>query len=543
MQEPTPTNKVSRTKRRVAVLLMASTGLLLAGAGTAAFAVSGGGYSPNQQGCQQTDSDYDTPTGQTYAGCHNTQLNVESGQTSQGNPTPANTRYVSVGEDQAPVDPNSVGTNTEESVGIPGNSGSPHGFCAQANTDGTNQQPATTPEQQNKAIADGCKDNPNGTGFAENIDYYEFYCPIVEAAGPATSQAAPVTGAIGQAGSTIGQNDPTGQFGGPIAGNAQALGSVGQPCEDPGYSGTPGSGFNSLAPTLDTGTGQNLTPVLENGVIVYFGMDDNNDNGEHDGLGPYCNPPTVAPAPAPSSNNGKGHKSPSAPPPSPYPSTQGQCPNSFGAANGSSDGGALMLALTPLGVTNTPSQTNPEGIANFSTGFCADGICTETTTQQQTVYHGCGANAEVTPTTGCTSPKNANVYDFAPGGSPSNDPSTDPNGEGPNCNSGDPGTTSPSACGTGGMDHWRTLAPQNENAEPGVQVYSDPDPQRSPAVNGTPLNSFWPTPALYVGTCGVYAGSEATTGTIVGDKQQTVGGQQVINNAGQVAIDPNPTVC
>ena len=543
MQEPTTTTTVSRTKRRVAVLLMASTGLLIAG-GSAAFAVSGGGYSSNQQGCQATDSDYDTPAGQTYSGCHNTQLSVENGQTSQGNPSQSNTKYVSVGEDQAPIDPNSVGTNTEESIGVPGNSGSPHGFCVQANTNGTNQTPATSPEQQSKAIADGCKDNPSGTGFAENIDYYEFYCPIVEATQPATAQAAPVTGAVVTAGDTIGQNDPTGQFGGAIAGNAQAAAAVGQPCEDPGYTGTPGSGFNSLAPTVDTGTGQNLTPIIEDGVLVYYGMDDNNDNGEHDGVGPYCNPPTPAPAsspaPAPTKGKSKGHKNPPPPPPAPapYPSSQGDCPNALGAANGSSDGGAITLALTPLGITNTPSQTNPEGILNFSTGFCADGICAEGTTQQQTVYHGCGANAEVTPQGGCTSPKNANVYDYAPGGNPNNDPSV--NNESYNCNSGDPSTTSKSACGSGGMDGIRESVPQNENAEPGIQIYSDPDPQRSPAVGGTP---FWPTPGLYIGTCGVYAGSPATTGQIVGKLPTSSSPVAVTNAAGQIAIDPNPSVC
>lgn len=489
MQEPSPNQRVSRTKRRVAVLLMASTGLLLAGAGSAAFAVSGGGYSPNQQGCNPGDSDYATPVGQTYSGCHTAQLNVESGQTNGGAPTPDNTRYLSVGVDQSPNDPNSQAIPGEYQVGLPGNSGSPHGVCIQANTDGTSQQPAATPEQQNQAIADpnGCKDNTNGTGAAENVDYYDFYCPIAAAAG--------------------------------------------NPCEAPGYTGAPGSGLTT--PTLDTGTGQNLTPVLTNGLIVYYGMDDNSDNGEHDGVGPYCDPPQNTDTPSkPGTRTGNPHNDPSS-------SSSSSATCQSGAANGSSDGGAIMLALTPLGATNTPSQTNPEGLANLSLGACADGICTETTTQQQTVYHGCGANPDVTPTGGCTSPKNANVYDFAPGNNPNNDPSV--NNEDPNCNSGGAQNTG-TVCGPGGMDALREATPQNENAEPGVQVYSDPDPQRSPAVDGTPLDSLWPTPALYVGTCGVYAGSPKTTGQVL-PSNQSAGGQQITNADSQIAIDPNPTVC
>jgi hypothetical protein len=498
VQEPTPAGKVSRTKRRVAVLLMASTGLLLAGAGSAAFAVSGGGYSPNQQGCNNGDSDYATPNGATYAGCHTGQLNIESGQMNGGAPTPDNTRYVSVGVDQSPNDPNSQAIPGEYQVGLPGNSGSPHGFCAQANTDGTSHDPAATPQQQNQAIAADCKGNSAGTGFAENVDYYDFYCPIAAAAG--------------------------------------------NPCEDPGYGGSPGSGFDSLAPTIDQGTGQNLTPVLENGVIVYYGMDDNSDNGEHDGVGPFCDP-TQPPPPATTSsksNNGKHNGNPTTTTTTAPPNTQPAPTCQAGAANGSSDGGAIMLALTPLGVTNTPSQTNPEGVANLSLGACADGICTETTTQQQTVYHGCGANAEVTPTNGCTSPKNANVYDFAPGNNPNNDPSV--NNESTSCNSGGANSTSTAACGPGGMDALREATPQNENTEPGVQVYSDPDPQRSPAVDGTPIDFLWPTPALYVGTCGVYAGSPKTTGQVL-PANEAPGGQRVTNADSQVAIDPNPSVC
>lgn len=440
----------ARTDRRLLAVLAATAGLLVAGAGSAAFAVSGGGYSPYQQGCQPGDSDYATPNGQVYPGCHNLALNVESGGTTQGDPSNTNTKYAQFGVDQSPNDPNSTGTPTPYSIGEPGTSGSPHAFCASANTDGTGSAPAaakTKPESPGKAAdaPNGCGDNPNGAGFSTNVDYYEYYCPVAA--------------------------------------------MLDNPCEATSY------GTSTL--TGDTGSAVAYQPILENGVLVYYGMDDNSDNGEHDGLGPY--------------------------------SAQSHQKNS-GALNGSSDGGAIMLVLDPMKAGSTPSQTQPEGAANASSGACADGICFEATTEQQTVYHGCGANPHVRCDKG--TPQNANVYDYAPGGNPANDPSV--NEESPNCNSGDATTTSEQSCGSGGMDAWRSATPANENAEPGVQVYSDPDPQRSPAAPA-PL---WPTPALYVGTCGVYAGSPATTGQAFAGTPTPV-----TNQAGQVAVDPNPSAC
>ena len=434
-------------------LLVATVGLLIAGAGSAAFAVSGGGYSPYQQGCQPGDSDYATPNGETYPGCHNTALNVESGGTSQGDASNSNTKYAQVGFDQVPNDPNSAGTPTEYSLGEPGNSGSPHALCASANTDGTNSKPAsrnTKPEASGQAAdaGNGCGNNPNGAGFTTNVDYYQYYCPVAA--------------------------------------------MLGHPCEDTSY------GTSTLTGNLgDTVAYQ---PIVQNGVLVYYGMDDNSDNGEHDGVGPY---------------SALAHQ------------------NNDGAQNGSSDGGSILLVLDPMKAGATPSQTNPEGAANASSGFCADGICAEATTEQQTVYHGCGATDSYgrAPCDKGT-PKNANVYDYSPDGNPANDPSV--NSESPNCNAGDQTSTSEQQCGSGGMNAIRSATPANENAEPGVQLYSDPDPQRSPAAPAP----FWPTPALYVGTCGVYAGSPATTGQAFGSTPTPV-----TNQAGQVAVDPNPSAC
>lgn len=442
--------KGRRNHRRVVVLLLASVGLLVAGAGGAAFAVSGGGYSPYQQGCQPGDSDYATPDGQTYAGCHTAALNVESGGTTNGDANDGNTKYAQFGMDQEPTDPKAANTNTPYAIGLPGTSTSPHSFCASANTAGTNSAPAPenadpVPPGQAADAPNGCGGNAAGSGFTANLDYYQYYCPIAA--------------------------------------------MLDNPCEATSW------GTNTITPY----TGQTFAyqPIVDNGLLVYYGMDDNSDNGEHDGLGPY---------------------------------SIKQEPWNSGAENGSSDGGAIMLLLTPMKAGNTPTQTNPEGLVNVGMGFCADGICGAGTTEQQTVYHGCDANSHVHCDKG--TPQNANVYNYAPGGNPANDPSV--NSESQNCNSGDPSTTSQQACGPGGMNAYRSATPANENVEPGVQIYTDPDPQRSPAAP----SPFWPTPALYVGTCGVYAGSPATTGKAFGSSPTPA-----TNQAGQVAIDPNPTAC
>lgn len=241
--------------------------------------------------------------------------------------------------------------------------------------------------------------------------------------------------------------------------------TLSSPCEDSQYQQSP------LDVTPDTGTGTAFDSILTSGLLFYFGTDDNLDNGEHDGV---------------SGNNTTCPKNQKKDP--------GCIPeDTAGSVNGPSDGGAIQVALTPQNAGQTPSPTHPEGIANASEGSCADGICQEATTQQQTVYQGCGANSYVTPTNKKCSDQNANVYDY------SNDPSV--NNESPDCNSGGPQTENNQACssnGYTGMDSYRQGTASNVNAEPGVQTYADPDPQRSPADP-----SIWPTPGIYAGTCGV----------------------------------------
>ncbi|HLX87396.1 MAG TPA: hypothetical protein VKR22_02880 [Acidimicrobiales bacterium] len=373
--------------------------LALAGCAGVSAAASAGGYSQDQQDCQWNAEAWNTPNGATDPGCHNLAVNGEGGGNSNGDPNSSNTRYAEWGNDMAPNDPNSVGTPTIESVGIPGSTGSPHAGCVAANTDGTDG--GTGP---------GCGDNAGGAGFEANYDYYQWYCPVVAAAG--------------------------------------------KPCEDD----NPGT----TTVTPDTGSATDLQPIITQGLIVYFGANDNLDNGEHDGV---------------SGLNGTD-----------------------GAVNGPSDGGALQLSITPQSALEAFSATKPEGLANFSEGECADGICSELTTDQQTVYYGCDG----------TNPQNNNAADTCTAGTPESgnvfeNKAPASTQEPYNCSSGDATSENCAAQGGQSFNTYRSETPQQMNAEPGFQTYQDPDPQRSPAA---PFG----TPGAYAGTCGVYANDSGGAG-------------------------------
>jgi hypothetical protein len=456
---------MARGTRNLLVAVLGAVALTVMGVGVA-FAASGGGYSPAGQNCPAGASDFATTTGQTYPGCHDVHIAVESGQMQNGDPAGGNTHYVDVGINQEPDDPGSKGHTIPiglENLGEPGYEASPHSGCLSVNTAGTGAAPAsdaTQPTDPGSAgnASNGCGGNKNGLGFTAVWDYYALYCPLVAAV-------------------------PS------------------QQCEDT----TPGQ--TTITPYTGTNVDQS---VINNGLLFYFGADDNLDGGEHDGLGPFSDSGT------PYSSGGKDPTCSTSP-----------CPqNNDGAHNGSSDGGAILASVTPQNAGNVPSATHPEGLANFSVGFCADGICTETTTQQQSVYQGCGAadangNAPCAPGT----PSSGNVYDYS-----KQDPSVQ--SEPTSCNSGGAKSSSDASCGGAGMNAYRSNTPANMNAEPGVQVYADPDPSRSPL-----RSSLWPTPGVYVGTCGVYAGSPSlpTAGTI---NSTPIG-----NGAGQVAVDNPASAC
>jgi hypothetical protein len=229
------------------------------------------------------------------------------------------------------------------------------------------------------------------------------------------------------------------------------------------------------AVTPETGSANTLSGLATNGLELYLGADDNLDAGEHDGV---------------DLKNGTGS-----------------------SANGPSDGGAVRAHVRPQAATTTPSATNPVPVAGASEGFCADGICQEVTTYQQALYQG------------------------NPGGKSSRDVANydgkqwDPY----NCSSGSP--TDEKACqtkGHGSMNSWRNSEAHTVYAEPGVQVYEDPDPQASPIdplyeAGLAPNQKLYPLTGAYVGTCGVIAGGGAV---------QAPAGTPSTNKSGQVVVDP-----
>ena len=481
-------------RRMVRVGLVAAAGLVTAGwlvFGTAGFAsaVSGGGYEPDQQDCPWNSSTQSAGTGANNPGappaadqgCHNIGFNLESGGATNGDPNSTNIRYLEWGIDQAPNNSPGQGeryqsTGAVEYVGDPGAKRAPHSGCIAVNTDGTNGGTGT-----------GCGTNTSGTGLEYNYDYNSLYCPLAD----------PLLQALG------GSTDP----GGAVTAFNQANPMVNAPIA---YSCTQTAPPPS-APTVTTGTSTSGTKaILSQGLIAYFGADDNNDNGEHDGY---------------TGRDGPCYDQY----PNPYANTQNYNCHSGGAINGPSDGGGMILSLEPQWLTAPtfpPSQTHPEGLINYTLGFCADSYCAEGTTQQQTVYYGCydPSNHDTSQwtasgTDGATNPDNnpkdvkcakgtpesSNVYE--------NDAPTQQSGWPDDCGSDsigpqDPGTDGHGAngggeanCGYGSPNKGRQNTPQQMNAEPGVQIYHDPDGQGAGANEGSGIN----LPSVYAGTCGIYA--------------------------------------
>ncbi|HZU80624.1 MAG TPA: hypothetical protein VE991_11965, partial [Acidimicrobiales bacterium] len=296
--------------------------------GGVSLAASGGGYNPDQNDCPWNSGAWNTPPNTVTPGCHNFAANVETGNTTNGDPNSNNTRFAEFGIDELPNNPGNPSFGFEENVGDPGTPDSPHSGCLAANTDGTGGGTGV-----------GCGDNPNGAGFSSTWDYYFIYCPVMA--------ALPV-------GST------------PDAVGTATMGAVTGPalyqCSEP---------YAQPTLTVDKGTQTALDQILTQGLLVYIGAVDNLDNGEHDGF---------------SGNN-----------------------NTDGALNGSSDGGGAVLSLTPQSAADSPTAAHPEGLLNASEGECADSICFEATTQQQTVYYGCTTSTSsgaYNGTSGANSPQN-----------------------------------------------------------------------------------------------------------------------------------------
>ncbi|HXA28986.1 MAG TPA: hypothetical protein VN193_09595 [Candidatus Angelobacter sp.] len=194
---------------------------------------------------------------------------------------------------------------------------------------------------------------------------------------------------------------------------------------------------------------------------VYFGADDNLDNGEHDAVNPTA-------------DHGKDRR----------------------VANGPSDGGAVQANTHLQGSASDPASLvsknvdptdmhNPLRAADAGTGACADGLCAGADTSRRKAYQG-----------GCTKCADQSVY---------NDQNST-NWRSPDCNSGS--TANQNDCGSGwrtGSEQGNIYQPYSERGayytDPGVFVYEDPDPQASPLTSGV---LQYPICELYAGTMGVW---------------------------------------
>ncbi len=226
--------------------------------------------------------------------------------------------------------------------------------------------------------------------------------------------------------------------------------------------------------------GQNAAG-LATGLSIYFGADDNLDFGEHDGA---------------SGKHGTSE-----------------------VQDGPSDGGAIVFNWHPTEIVGwgnaiaggDTSQLfwNPVAVADAGEGECADGFCTSVQTRRRPVYEGGGEGSR-------------DVYDYS---GKQWDPYT--------CNSGDQESEDPQSCGGRSMNEWRQQEAGTVNAEPGVQVYEDPDAQASPldpvyesGLSDAPV--LYPIPGTYVGTCGVTVGG--------GPVARAPPGTPGTNSAGQLSV-------
>ena len=210
------------------------------------------------------------------------------------------------------------------------------------------------------------------------------------------------------------------------------------------------------------------------GARLYFGADDNLDTGEHD--------------------------------------------SSPKMGDGPSDGGAIALDILPATLADWAARVQSDGIGYLLThplpilaagaGSCADGICESVQTQQREVF--AGGNPDVAPRDAAN--YDGHRWDPETCAGPSDGTDYATNTETTDCNDpNDPNTHHD-------ITYW---AQQNGSvyAEPGVQIYEDPNPE------GSPIGPY-PLPAVYVGTCGVVLGG--------GDLQMPA--SPVTNGAGQVVL-------
>ncbi len=236
----------------------------------------------------------------------------------------------------------------------------------------------------------------------------------------------------------------------------------------------PGPPVETACPWFDPAApnfyGPSPEPDPSSGFKIYFGADDNLAGGEHD--------------------------------------------SSYLINNGPSDGGAVRLEFDPASIEAwiaalqaQDSQfllTHPLPVGEAGAGFCADSICLAVQSERQVAYQG-----------GKTDGTHRSLANYA---GKEWDPEScsgphDPEPEGKDCD--DPSTPEDED-----ITYWHNKE-GTVYAEPGIQIFADPDPQ------GSPIGPY-PLPALYVGTCGLIIGG--------GPAAQMPAGP-LTNSAGQIVIE------
>jgi len=365
-----------------AAALVAAAGLTLRA--LPVQAVSGGGYSAQQQGCSPS-ADRNDQQQSTEPGCHNATLQLNQG----GGGYASSWHVLSVNSDQLP------------------SGESPHSGSVQA-------------------------DPGQGTAYSISFETGTGTLILVSPLGLAVDL-------LTWAGSG---------FAGPPPIPQQIAGSP----------GTPGAGMSQSSAAQHS-----ITDGLGN-EQVYFGADDNLDNGEHDSVNP-------------TDDHNKDAR----------------------VADGPSDGGAVQANTHPQGSLTDPTTWqdnvdptdahNPVRALDAGTGACADGLCVGADTSHRKDYQG-----------GCTSCPDQSVY---------NDQYTT-DWRSPDCNG--QSTQNQNDCGANwqnGQESGNIYQPYSERGayytDPGVFVYQDPDPQASPEFPVTPT---YPMCELYAGTMGVWVCSQ-----------------------------------
>jgi hypothetical protein len=262
-------------------------------------------------------------------------------------------------------------------------------------------------------------------------------------------------------------------------------------------------------PTAPNYYGPSPEPDPASGLKIYFGADDNLAGGEHD--------------------------------------------SSYLINNGPSDGGGIRVELDPATIQPWVDAiaagdaagflTHPLPLLDAGTGFCADSICFSIQTSRHVAYQG-GNTGEPSPSPSPSPghgkgkgpkchPKRDGVGDCVDGGG--NSGGAEPphrslanysgkNWDPESCSGANDANTAdcddPSTDGTTeDITYWHNQE-GTVYADPGVQIYADPDPQ------GSPIGPY-PLPALYVGTCGIIIGG--------GDVQFP--DSPFTNDAGQLVIE------